>query len=472
MKKVAMKITCPNCGEQISVDDEFYQSVVSEICNEEVRRRVNAVKFELETAFNEKTAAARAQAEHEYQMELESKKVHFVKLRAEKDAKISELNAVIHSAEKDKRIAVAEAIRAKNDEINNLIMNNELLTKQLSHNKENAEREMGALRARLENESKEKLMKLASDKDDVIASLNSDISVLKAENRFKDDQILSLRDYKARLSTKLLGEDLEQHCELSYDRLLRPLLPNAVFEKDTKAGEKGDFIFRVYDDAGTEMLSILFEMKNEDDTSTSRKKKNKDHFDKLDRDRTRRGCQIAVLVSTLEPDNDKYNAGITYVSEYDKMFVIRPQCFIDFIYLMLMIADDNKKIMMELEAERNKNIDIAAFEEGLSSMKKQISYNNTFAKNHCDEAIKQIENIIRLLEKHRKTMLEWKDKAEKTSEKAEQLSIKRLAKGNPTVTSLIESGNNNTDEEDEIELVTVVDEEDIAMIPADDERIA
>ncbi len=332
--------------------------------------------------------------------------------------------------------------------------------------------EMEALKARLENEHLDRVISLEADKNKIISDLNADISALKAENKYKDDQIISLKDYKARLSTKLLGESLEQHCEQSYDHLIRPVIPNAVFEKDTAAGEKGDYIYREYDASGTELISILFEMKNEDDLSSSRKKKNKEYFDKLDRDRLRRGCQFAVLVSTLEPESDRYNSGICCITEYEKMFVIRPQCFIDFIYLMRLIADDNKKIIAELEAERNKNADIASFETGLDSVKKLIMNNNALARNHCEEVIKQIDRFIVMLERHKEKMLLWRRQSELTEKKTDRLSLKKLSDGNPTVQSLIEAADDGVCESIEEFTVTDVDKTNIDIIHPDDESVA
>ena len=421
------------------------------------------MKTEMDNAFAERVESIKMQAEGEYQNELEKTRRHFVELREKSNARIATLQTKIDLSERDKAIAINDAIRKKDSEISSLNVAVEKLKDQLAFAESNARNERESLRATLENQNKDKLMALADEKDRIINALRSDISVLSAENQFKEDQIASLKDFRSKLSTKLLGESLEKHCELSYDRNLRPAIPNATFLKDTSAGEKGDYIYRESDSGGMETLSILFEMKNEDDFSDSKKKKNRDFFEKLDKDRIRRNCSVAVLVSTLEPDNDMYNSGITCVTEYEKMYVIRPQSFVDFIHLMRSLADDKRTLFLELEAEKSKSVDIAAFESDLDIFKDSIAKNTVLARKHSNDIIKQIDRFIIALEKHKEKVLAWQKQAELAEKKAEKLSLKSLAKENPTVEALIDAEEGSLDANNEY--ITDVDETDIEILP-------
>lgn len=429
---------CPECGNQIPLEESAYNYIVDQVCREEVNRRVTEISEGLSESAEAKIAGATEKLTHEYELKLENARTEYVKLKDKFNQERSGYLSKIDSAEKDQVIAVSKAVKEKDDVLNDLTIENNSLKDQIAHQEEIRRKDIETLRARLESKGRDDLNALAELKDREIADLNSSIEILNAENRHKDEQIASLKDYRSKMSTKLLGESLEQHCEHSYDRMIKPVLKNAKFIKDTSAGEKGDYIYRETDIAGKEILSILFEMKTEDDSSCSRKKKNKDHFDKLDKDRIRRGCQIAVLVSTLEPDNDAYNSGITCVTEYEQMFVIRPQSFIDFIHLMRALSEDKEILNKKLEAEKNKSADIASFETALEDYRSQIERNSDLAKGHATDIVKQIDRMIELLMKHKEKIQLWQRQAELAGKKAEMLSLKSLAKGNETVSALIE----------------------------------
>ena len=410
--KEGMKVKCPECGNQIPLEGSEYNYLVDQVCREEVNRRVAEISEGLNESAESRIASTTERLTHDYEIKLENARTEFVKLKDKFNQERAGYQSRLDSAEKDKVIAVNEAVKKGNEALNNLAMENNSLRDQITYQEEIRRKDLETLRAKLESKGKDDLNKLAERKDKEIADLNSSIELLNAESRHKDEQIASLQDYRSKLSTKLLGESLEQHCEHAYDRMIRPVLKNASFDKDTSAGEKGDYIYRETDLEGREILSILFDMKNEDDASCSRKKKNKDHFDKLNKDRIRRDCQIAVLVSTLEPDNDAYNSGITCVTDYEKMFVVRPQSFIDFIHLMRALSEDKEALNRKLEAEKNKSVDIASFETALDDYKCQIERNNNLAKGHAKDMIKQIDRMIELLLKHKDKILRWESQSE------------------------------------------------------------
>lgn len=447
MSKNELTVTCPNCGATIPLTESAYNNIVSQICNEEVERRVAVLKSELKERLQEKATDIEAKIEQKYQAELQEKRTHFVQLKAQKEKEVAELENALAGVEKDKMLAVADAVADRDKRITELEAEKKSLNESLIHRDAIRKKEAEALKSKLEVDAKDKLIALSQSKDEEISTLKTRIDVLEAEGNLKDDQIKSLKDYRSKMSTKMIGESLEQYCEHQYDRLIRPAIPGADFGKDNAyKTEKGDYIYREVNAYGVEVLSILFEMKNEDDASSSKKMKNSAFFEKLDKDRNRRGCQIAVLVSMLEPDNDVYNAGITAITEngYKRMFVIRPQNFIDFIHLMRSVASDRVQLEDELAIERSKNVDVTNFEALLTDYKGQISRNNALAKSHSETVIKQIDNFIVALEKHKKEILAWQNQCELAEKKAEDLTIKKITKNNPTVSAMF-----SNEEEDE-----------------------
>jgi hypothetical protein len=251
----------------------------------------------------------------------------------------------------------------------------------------------------------------------------------------RDDAIERLRDMKARLSTKMVGETLEQHCETEFNRLRATAFQKAYFEKDNdaKGGSKGDYIFRDLDDAGTEIVSIMFEMKNEND-ATATKKKNEEFLKELDKDRTEKGCEYAVLVSLLERESELYNTGIVDVSHrYDKMYVVRPQFFIPIITLLRNAAKNSMAYKTELALVKSQNIDITNFETNLETFKSAFSRNYDLASNHFKKAIEEIDKSIDHLQKTRSALLGSENNLRLANEKAQDVTIKKLTRGNPTM---------------------------------------
>lgn len=305
--------------------------------------------------------------------------------------------------------------------------------------------------AKYESES----LKLVADKESQINELKSANAALvlektmaetdlkaKYEYEIKDReaQIERLRDMKLQLSTKMLGETLEQHCQIEFDRIRATAFPRAYFEKDNDAstGSKGDFIFRDGDDAGNEIVSVMFEMKNEgDDTKT--KKKNEDFFKELDKDRNEKGCEYAVLVSMLEPDSELYNVGIVDVSHrYPKMYVVRPQFFIQIITLLRNAALNAMQYKAELAVARSQSVDITNFEQNLKNFQEGFSKNYNLASTKFSEAIAAIDKSIEQLEKTKKALLGTDNNLRLANNKAQDLSIKKLTKGNPTMAKKFE----------------------------------
>ena len=269
--------------------------------------------------------------------------------------------------------------------------------------------------------------------------LENDLAQVKEKDRIlleqKDEQIAYYKDMKTRMSTKMVGESLEQYCYDQFNMLRATVFPKAEFGKDNDArsGSKGDFIYREFDESGVEIISIMFEMKNETDT-TSTKHKNEHFFKELDKDRNEKNCEYAVLVSLLESDSDLYNAGIVDVSyEYDKMYVVRPQCFIPIITLLRNASMNALIYKQELKAVRDQELDVTRFEESLNTFKKDFSRNYELAHSHFDKAIDEIDKTIQHLEKVKKELKGSDDNLRIANRKADDVTIKRLTKDNPTM---------------------------------------
>ena len=316
-----------------------------------------------------------------------------------------------------------------------------------------------------ESKNELEIQKAITEKDKRISDLSSELVVKSKEFELKqnsikdsyesklkdkDEQIAYYRDFKAKQSTKMIGESLEQHCSIEFNRL-RPLFKNAYFDKDNDArtGSKGDFIFRDFDDEGNEIVSIMFEMKNEADT-TATKHKNEDFFKELDKDRKEKKCEYAVLVTLLEADNDYYNDGIVDVSHlYDKMYVIRPQFFIPLITLIRNLANKSLEYKKELELIKNQNIDITHFEENINAFKEGFGRNYRLASERFAKAIEEIDKTIDHLQKTKEHLLKTDDNLRLANNKAEDLSIKKLAHNNPTVTKMFEELKSKQEEKKE-----------------------
>jgi hypothetical protein len=350
------------------------------------------------------------------------------KSASSKDAEIQELKAKLHGTEVTRKLAVSEAMSAKDSEIHELKAKlSELgLVQKLAVSEAVSvvEKERDQLKNGLDRAELEKQLAEKSLKD-------------KYETQIKDrnDEIDRLREMKARLSTKMVGETLEQHCETEFNRIRATAFPHAYFEKDNDArtGSKGDYIFKDKDESGTEIVSIMFEMKNESD-QTATKKKNEDFLKELDKDRNEKGCEYAVLVSLLEPDSELYNTGIVDVSHrYPKMYVVRPQFFIPIITVLRNASMKSLAFKSELAHVKAQNLDITRFEEQLDDFKTTFGRNWRLASDGFEEAVKRIDEAIKDLEKTKEALFKSANNLRLANDKAEDLSIKKLTRGNPTM---------------------------------------
>ena len=393
------EIRCPRCGEVFQVDETGYAAIVKQVRDKEFEKEILSREKAL---LNEKQTAV---------------EMAVTRTEAEKDRIIAQLRAQLEKEAAEKQM---EIIRLKN-EIQLAKSNTELLIKDAVQEKDTAIMELKN-KIQLENSQWEL-------KEKSINQQHAD------EIRRKEEEITYYKDFKARQSTKMIGESLEQHCETEFNKLRATAFPNAYFEKDNdvKTGTKGDYIYREKSEDGVEFISIMFEMKNEMDT-TATKHKNEDFFKKLDKDRTEKGCEYAVLVSMLESDNEYYNTGIVDVSyRYPKMYVVRPQFFIPIITLLRNAAQGSLKYRRELELVKNQNIDITHFEEDMNDFKEKFSRNFRLASDKFRTAIDEIDKTIDHLQKTKAALLSSENNLRLANNKAEDLTIKRLTRNNPTM---------------------------------------
>lgn len=430
------EIKCPNCGTIFKIDETEYDSIVKQIRDKEFEKEISL--REQEHTKDKESAIKLAEAHL---------KEELTKQLTERDLEITNLKNELKTKEEQTQSKLEQEYK---DELNK------------------RELEISELKNKIklqESKSELEIQKAITEKDKKISDLNSELVVRSKEFELKqnsikdsyesklkdkDEQIAYYKDFKAKQSTKMIGESLEQHCSIEFNRL-RPLFKNAYFDKDNDArtGSKGDFIFRDYDDDGNEIVSIMFEMKNEADT-TATKHKNEDFFKELDKDRKEKKCEYAVLVSLLESDNDYYNDGIVDVSHlYEKMYVIRPQFFIPLITLIRNLANKSLEYRKELELIKNQNIDITHFEENINAFKEGFGRNYRLASERFAKAIEEIDKTIDHLQKTKEHLLKTDDNLRLANNKAEDLSIKKLAHNNPTVTKLFEDLKNKQEEKKE-----------------------
>lgn len=423
------EIKCPHCGKVFQVDNADYESIVSHIRNEEfeseLARREEALRRELEA----QKKASEAESQTAYVQSLGEKD----RALAEKEAEIERLKTRIAGMDESVKLTIASALASKDVEIADLKAK---VLEQSSAVKIAVLEEQQKAQAQLSSKDAEiSQLKGQAELDRKEAELQQrtlreqHASELKA----KDEQVAFYKDFKARKSTKEIGESLEQYCYKLYGQSLRPVMPNATFDKDNDAseGSKGDFIFRDTED-GTEYISIMFEMKNEAD-ETAVKHRNADFFAKLDRDRTSKGCEFAVLVSMLEMDNDMYNEGIVVAPGYEKMYVVRPENFIPLITLLVQTSKKALEFKKELAVARSQNIDVTKFEEQLEDFKDKFGRNYRIASEKFKTAIDEIDKSITHLNKIREALIGSENNLRLANDKAEDLSIKRLTRGNPTM---------------------------------------
>ena len=444
------EIRCPKCNEVFQVDDSGYSQIVQQVRDKEFEKEAARRAEELEKAKNSELKIL----EMEYEKKLESALSEKSDDITDKEKKITELEARLESIESEKQLAVANAVSEREKRFNEesskaqkAISDKESLIKQLELQLQQAQ---SLQQAALDKAKSENALALEK-KQNEINELNSQLKTKDSEAALrcktieekyaielknKDELIEQYKDFKARLSTKMVGETLEQHCLTQFNSLRMSAFPNAYFEKDNDArsGSKGDFIFRESSEDGIEFISIMFEMKNEMDT-TATKHKNEDFFKELDKDRNEKGCEYAVLVSMLEADNEFYNAGIVDVSyKYPKMYVIRPQFFIPLISLLRNAARNSLEYKRELAMAKAQQVDLTNFEKNITDFKTAFSRNYQLASDKFKTAIDEIDKTIIHLQKTKDALLSSENNLRLANNKAEeQLTIKKLTKNAPSI---------------------------------------
>jgi hypothetical protein len=411
------EIICPHCKKAFKIDEAGYADILKQVHDhkfeEELQQRLAYANTEKESAIK----LAEATVKSLMQGQITNKEKELTELKSQsalalsqklnvKDAEITQLKAKIDNIEVEKKLAINEAVQKVQKERDSL--ENDVKTKDLE-------------KQSLENSLKQQFSTVLKTKDDII--------------KYKDEEIARVKEMKQRLSTKMLGETLEQHCETEFNKLRSTAFQRAYFEKDNDArsGSKGDFIYRESDEFGTEIISIMFEMKNEGD-ETATKKKNDDFLKELDKDRIEKKCEYAVLVSLLESDSELYNTGIVDMSyKYPKMYVVRPQFFIPIITLLRNAAMTSLKYKAELALVKSQNIDITNFEDKMTTFKEGFARNYDLASRKFKEAIDEIDKTISHLQKTKDALLSSENNLRLANEKAEDLTIKKLTHGNPTM---------------------------------------
>ncbi len=389
------EINCPNCKRAFKVDEAGFADILKQVRDqqfeEELRKRLTLAEVEKQNAIK----LAEANLKNSLQDNL-----------AKKEAEIAQIKAQLDNAELQKKLSITEAVQKIEKERDAYA--NEIKTKELE--KQNSESTL---------------------KQQFATELQNREAIIK----YKDEEIARVKDMKSRLSTKMVGETLELHCENEFNRLRPTAFPKAYFEKDNDArsGSKGDYIYRETDDNDVEIISIMFEMKNESD-ATATKKRNEDFLKELDKDRTDKKCEYAILVSVLESESELYNAGIVDVSyRFPKMFVVRPQNFISIITLLRNAAMNSLQYKSELALVRSQNIDITNFEEKMNKFKEGFAKNYDLASRKFHDAIDGIDKTIKELEKTKAALLSSENNLRLANEKTEELTIKKLTNGNPTM---------------------------------------
>ena len=450
------ELKCPNCGSMFTVDEADYASIVSQVKNaefeEELCRRINEMKGRQDAEQKVKDAEAR----EDFGKKLSAKEQEILA----KEQEISRLKASLESIEEKNKLEIDKALAAKD-----LVIAGLQSTIKLSESeKEKAVMEAKSKMTETLSKKNEEISALRSSKELEIAELKSKSTLAQSQaelqrNALKDEyeaklklaqeQVDYYKDMKLKMSTKMIGETLEAHCSNVFNGQMRPMFPNAYFEKDNDAshGSKGDFIFRDYED-GTEYVSIMFEMKNEMDT-TATKHKNEDFFKKLDEDRKAKGCEYAVLVSLLEPENELYNNGIVDVSyKYPRMYVIRPQFFMPIITLLVNASKKSLEYKKELAIAKSQSLDITNFENKLIEFKDKFGRNYRLASEKFQKAIDEIDKSIAALQKTKEALLGSEKNLSQALNNAEDLTIRKLTYNNPTLKALfVEAWVQNSPEE-------------------------
>ena len=485
------EIKCPHCGEAFTVDESGYAAILNQVRDQEFQREVDARVSLAEKSREQEVALAVTRAEEalraqlaerdgqiaaqterfkaqakDFQLAAQNEKTELEKqvesLRTQLSSKESE-------AEAARKLAVSDAVAAEAERLRAVERERDELVQKLESQRAQATMETQIAVQRAEAAAKDAQVAVERERDDLRAQVAREREALtrvEAEHKVelaeklkaKDEliadrerEIERIQDMKARLSTKMLGESLEQHCEIEFNRLRPTAFPRAYFEKDNEVveGTKGDFVFRDFDDEGNEIVSIMFEMKNEADDSIHRKT-NESHFKKLDADRRKKGCEYAVLVSLLEPDNELYAAGITDVSyRFEKMYVIRPQFFIPLITLLRNAALSSMEARRELALVRQQNIDVTNFEDSLADFKEKFGRNYRLASERFAKAIDEIDKSIDHLQKIKEHLLGSERNLRLANDKAEDLTVKKLTRKNPTMKALLDEARAAKEEQED-----------------------
>ena len=441
------ELICPNCHKAFTVDEAGYASIVNQVKNAEFDAEIKRRLAELHERHKAEEALVAAKAEQQYQQERSRQ----AQKLSEKEAEIVRLQTELGHAEEKRKGEISLALAQKDQEIAAL---------QASLNENDSRLKMAVM------EEQRKAQDSLQHREAEIAQLKASVELDKQkaanhENTIKEQYELKLkaaqeqveyyRDLKTRMSTKMIGETLEIHCATLFNQTMRSMLPNAYFEKDNDAsgGTKGDFIFRDYAEDGTEYVSIMFEMKNEAD-ETATKHKNEDFFKKLDSDRRAKGCEFAVLVSLLEPDNELYNGGIVDVSyRYDKMYVIRPQFFLPLISLLVQTSKKSLAYKQQLAIAQSQSVDVTNFESRLMDFKDKFANNYRLASEKFQKAIEEIDKSIEHLQKIKSALLGSENNLRLANNKAEALTIKKLTHNNPTMKAKFDEVRRQEEDTDE-----------------------
>lgn len=407
------ELKCPHCGQAFTVDDTELGSIMAQIRDQEFEKDLRSRTDELKKHMQETHKLEMSALEKDIRNEV-------------KDSHAEEVEEL------------KEKLRDTKDQLEEKLRRSQDKAKELQSKLDSMEEVM-------ENKQKVAVLEAVKEVEDQKRELEQDLQAEKNKAAViiaqKDEQIEFYKDLKTKMSTKMVGETLEQHCEIQFNQLRATAFPKAYFEKDNDArsGSKGDYIYRECDENGVEIISIMFEMKNEMD-ETATKHKNEDFFKELDKDRKEKGCEYAVLVSLLESDSELYNAGIVDVSyKYEKMYVVRPQCFIPIITLLRNAAMNALMYKQELAVVRNQDIDVTDFEERLLSFKNDFSRNYDLAHSHFDKAIDEIDKTIQHLEKVKAELVGSDKQLRIATNKVEDVSIKKLTRGNPTMKAKFEA---------------------------------
>ncbi|MFK7888774.1 MAG: DUF2130 domain-containing protein [Gammaproteobacteria bacterium] len=434
-------IICPHCGKAFKVDEAGYANILKQVRDGEFEAQLHE---RLELAEKDKAVA----------VELAKKEVgaDMLQATAAKDVEIQKLTAALEAGEVARKLAVAEAVKRAEKSADALAIDLEKARQENLAATKLAQAQLDAVEDKQRLAISEAVSAVAKERDQFEsnfkqAELEKQLAETSLKDKYetqikdRDDAIERLRDMKARLSTKMVGETLEQHCETEFNRIRSTAFPLAYFEKDNDArsGSKGDYIFRDADAAGTEIVSIMFEMKNENDT-TATKKKNEDFLKELDKDRTQKGCEYAVLVSLLEPDSELYNSGIVDVfHRYPKMYIIRPQFFIPIITLLRNAAMKSMEYKTELALVKAQNVDVTSFENDLETFKSGFARNYDLASRKFQKAIDEIDKSIDHLQKTKDALLGTDRNLRLANNKAQDVTIKKLTRRNPTMAAKFEA---------------------------------